>query len=162
MTPAVDTHDISVAAGGLLGRLDTIVERLDDLLLNSEQEPDFDQTFVVGGQPAAAIVLPIYLPRTIRHVEITLSCMLSTTAYIVGLFAGNVTATQAANQHNFSGSSPAASNAICTSNGGAVTARDYLDGSGILSVYFSGSASVAYANVRVRSLDAEQTRPQRT
>ncbi len=276
--PPQDVNDINIAAGGILYKLDEIVQLQRDLVLASEQEPDFDQTFVVGGgalassdslrafgsvlspgavaliagtpnfvpgqqynlkitswsteaagtnpqnmavrnpngpvtiqglpststptvtyvdgytppagqaaaafqvvttgagtagttyfaiieatpvgpPPAASAAIPFGLPRTLRHVEITLSVTAPTE---IALMPGNLTLAQASGQHGHSLGSSGQSNAICTTGGGTVTARDYLDQSGFMTVYFPNGVNGAYANIRVRSLDATQQRPQRT
>ena len=110
---------VSRAADNLLVSIARIEQLLRDLLLDSEQEPDFDQTFVIGGLIAAASVMPFQIPRSLRHVEITLS--LSIPGHVV-LLPGNVALAQAQGQHSLT--SAQQSNAILVSGGGGTTARD--------------------------------------
>jgi hypothetical protein len=137
--------------------MDSIEMLLRDLLLDSEQESDFDQTFIVGGLLAAAVAIPIGLPRTLRHVEMTLS---ATANVQVAVLPGSLTTAQAAAQHSQTNAG-GQSNAIVTSGGGTVTARDYLDQSGWVTIYFT-AAITGYANLRIRQLDATQARLQST
>jgi hypothetical protein len=142
----------------LLTRMDSIEMLLRDLLLDSEQESDFDQTFIVGGLLAAAVAIPIGLPRTLRHVEMTLS---ATSSVQVAALPGSLTTAQAAAQHSQTNASGGQSNAYLVSGGGAVTSRDYLDQSGWITIYFA-AAITGYANLRIRQLDATQARLQST
>lgn len=149
-------HDVGRA---LLDKLDIIEQRLYDLLADREQEPDYDQTFVVGGTLAAASVVVIgNMPRTLKHVELTLW---GDALGAIAVFAGNVSLVQAQGMHNVANAAGAISNAICSSGGGKVTVRDYLDSSGYLTVFFV-AAYTGFANVRVRQLDETQARGQRT
>lgn len=152
--------DVTVASGAILQRLDTIAGLLRDQLLDSEQEPDYDQSFVIVGNPAAAAAGKISLPRTIRHAEIAFQAQVAPVVPCA-LFDGNPTAADCASQFATNTGTVSGSSAIAASIGSTVTVRDYLTGSGILTVFFS-AATVGACIVRVRSLDALQMRPQRT
>lgn len=162
-TPAPAGHGgiapTSIAVAGALqmaARLTTAVERI---LSSLESEPDYDVTFVVGGLNAGAAVAQIQLPRTLHHVQLELAVD-SSAPVSVALFTGNLAVADAANRHKIT-AGPSSSGAICSSSGGTTKAREYLDGSGILTVLFT-AAGTTFANVRVRSLDKTQTRAQRT
>lgn len=153
-------HPVNVAAGAIVAQLDHIEQLLRDILLNSEQESDFDQTFVVGGNMTAPTAVNFQLPRSIHHVEVTLSATASTE---VALLDGQLSTTQASAQHGHSAAVTGNSNAICTTGGGTVTARDYLGQGGWMTAYFAAAnPGSVYANIRIRSLDETQARPQRT
>lgn len=138
----------------LAGQVLDVLRQIRDAL---EREPDFDTTYVVGGVNAAAAAFPIQIPRTIRHMEITLAVDTSTPVS-VALLPGNVTVADAQNRHKSSGAGAAGSSgAIVSSSGGSVTVRDYSDGSGYLTVFMSAAATT-FASVRVRSLDGAQLR----
>lgn len=145
----------------VLVRLDHIAALLHKLMETQERETDIDQTWVVGGSPTAASVVPIQLPRTLKHVEITFSVDNPTSASVsVALFDGNLPLAVAQGAHNPAATAAQASNAIVTSAGGTKTVRDQLGESGFLTVFFSGAAANIFANVRVRNLD-QHNRPRR-
>lgn len=149
---------VMASALALAGRIADTLEAIRDN--TNEQESDFDTTYVLGGTLAAAAVLELQLPRTVHHAEITLTAPTSDNTKFAALFDGQVVLPDAQNRHN-----PAAggssSGAICVSNGGSVTVRDYLSGQGYLTVFFTGAATI-YACVRVRDLDRTQSRQRRT
>lgn len=149
-----------VAATSAIGLLGRIADTLDTIAASLEEEVDYDTTYLVGGTFAAAAVLPINLPRTIHHAEITLCVGTSDPTKFAALFVGQLDVATAGNRHN-----PAAggssSGALAGSNGNTVTVRDYLDQTGILTVFFTGAATI-YASVRIRSLDKSQSRLRRT
>jgi hypothetical protein len=154
-------HPAIVAAGATVAALARIEALLYEALrTQTEEESDFDQTFIVGGFLAAGgAVLPIALPRTLRHVELTLSLQTASPTNVVAcaVLPGNLSLAQANGQHNVIGQGT--SNAIVTSVAGGVTARDFLDQSGWLTVYVDLTAGgTAFANVRIRSLDSTQSR----
>lgn len=158
--------DITVAIGSILGRLDNISSLLRDLLLDIEQEPDFDQTYIVGGGNVTNNynVVPITLPRTLRHVEITVTiAQQSANNLILGLFPGNLTLSQAQVAMVDAQTALTSLSAIAVVSSGRVTTRTYLDGSGFLTVYCRTiNTGAMFANIRIRSLDATQQRAQRT
>lgn len=125
--------------------LNKIEKLLREILAERERPLDYDQTFVVSNGAAIGVV-PIVLPRTLKHVEIWLS---SDSAATVVVFAGQQSLAAASAQ--YSTAIAGGSTASCSSNGGQIKVRDYLDGSGYLTVYFP-AATPCCANVRVRSL----------
>jgi len=142
------------AGFGHIARMIALLERIASA---AEAEAEYDVTFVVGGTNAGAAVQAVQsIPRSLRHVEITLTVD-SSTPVSVALFSGNITLPDAQNRHKLALSS---SGAICSSSGGNVTVRDYLDQTGYLTVYFSAAATT-YANVRVRSLDRRDNQSRR-
>jgi hypothetical protein len=148
-----------IAMAGALALLGRLVDGVERLTRSLEWEADYDVTYVVGGLNAAAAVSQIQLPRTLRHVEMTLTVD-SSVPMSTAVFAGQIALVDAQNRHK-AATAAGPSGAICSSSGGSVTARDYLDGTGILTVLFTGAATT-FANVRVRSLDRTQTEAQRT
>lgn len=148
----------ALAVSAAMAKLDAMLHWLARIANSLEEEPEYDSTFVAGGNPGAATVIIVQIPRTLRHVELTLSV---TTSIEVAVLPGNLSITQAQGQHGHNAGVTGLSNASVTSAGGSVTARDYLDGSGYLSVYFT-AAGTGYANLRVRSLDKTQSRSLRT
>lgn len=151
----------AIAAAGALGLLKELVELVRRISGGLEREPSYDSTWVVGGVPGAAGVVLINLPRTLKHVQVELTAALSPTTSLVALFAGNLTVAQAQAQFAIQ-AGLGQSSCLCCSNGGTVKTREFLDGSGYLTVLFTGAfANYGWANVRIRELDSEQANARR-
>ncbi len=145
------------ATFSLGAQLARVLQILEERMPTGESVRDYDQTFVVGaynlvGTAAVGVIGP--LPRTLKHVEIEFYVAAPNGAVLGFIIQGNNSVAQSAQSVNPS-TALSGTGATCMSGGGKVTVRDYLDGSGYLTVFipwFSPN-NPTYANVRVRSLD---------
>lgn len=96
-------------------RIGSVLERIARSL---EQEPEFDVSYVVGGLNGAPAVAYINLPRTLKHVEITLEVDTSGAAGAipaasVAILDGQLALVDAQNQHSIA-KAAGQSNALCS------------------------------------------------
>lgn len=151
-TAAVDHSAQSFDIAGLSHQVDKLMELLKARLPEGEQVSDYDQTWVTyfGTEVAAP---PLVIPRTLRHVEITLVSMsigVGTTG-VICLFEGNSIATDPILTQ---GPAVGVSSALLASAGQKVQGRFWLDRTGLLvlqPIPLSGTELISV--LRLRSLD---------
>lgn len=153
----VQMDNDAVVAGGTLEKLDNIARLIHRLVRSADLEPDWDQTYVIGGNIGSASVFTFSIPRTVHHIECELS---GSIAGEFALFLGQVALTDAQNRHNHT-TGPQQSNAEAVSGGGKIEFRTYTNQDGLITIYFPAAYN-GYVNVRIRNLDRTQARELRT
>lgn len=139
-------------ASGLAFQLHKLYKLLEQRLPEGEQVVDFDVPYVfniVGG----AGVINAVIPRTIKHVELTLSAEVASPNFVAVLFGNNGLAQC---QQLFAATGQVDPCAV-VSPGGQVKVRSYTDGSGYITMYASAAAT---GTLRIRSLDLAARRKQ--
>lgn len=145
------------AVGAILAKLEDLRVDFRDAILNSEQEPDFDQTFS-GAVAANDGSVTINLPRTITHIEFDFQVLLSGSTTPVYLFDGTPgSAYMSAVAAQIDG----VGGAIACATNSDFKGRDYLSGTGVLTIY-NPTAEQASFNLRIRNLDRTQGRQEST
>lgn len=138
-------------AGNLSFQLHKLQKLLEERLPEGEQVVDFDVPYVFNF--IAAGVINIVVPRTLKHVEITLSAEVAAPNFVAVLFGNNQ---QAQCAQLFAATGQVDPCAV-VSPGGQVKVRSYTDGSGYITVY---APAAAVGTMRLRSLDLAGRRKQ--
>lgn len=158
--PQVSNEDQTLTLGNILVELTRHSKLLRRLVGEKEQPGDYDQAFGLSFTAAPQVVV-VQVPRTLKHVELTISIAYATAGVQNALFvfSGQLTSVQALG----SIAGPGQSAHTVASSGGQVRARDYLDGTGYITVLCQQSgAGNLYGTLRVRSLDRSALQPRTT
>lgn len=157
---ATATHTTTdEALSAVVYKLDCLERVLQKILGALDAEPNYDQTYVVGGNVSAAAVYALQIPRTVIHIELEVS---GSIAQEFAVFCGNVTLSDAQNRHGHTASAtPQQSNAEVVSSGGKVKVRTYTNRDGYVTVFFPAAYN-GYVNIRIRDLDKSQAHALRT